>query len=272
MRSRRRFAPPAPMARARPLREASTGCSAATCSTRSRSAWTRHPAAPPSPCGELRARAQPAHTRDHVEDDREVVVGQVEAARGGQQLVDERDARQRHAERASHLEREAEVLLAHVHVEQGFGGHAQHERSAVLDHRRGDDRLQQHLDGALARTCSRTFSSAAGSPPTMNESWPASSVTGLPETGASIRAAPRAATAWPSSRVTAGLTVLISTQTAPGRSPATTPSGPRPIARSATLSVTMLKTASVASATARGDFASVRPAATSARAFSGVRL
>ena len=106
----------------------------------------------------------------------------------------------------------------------------------------------------------------------MNESWPASSVTGLPETGASIRAAPRAATAWPSSRVTAGLTVLISTQTAPGRSPATTPSGPRPIARSATLSVTMLNTASVASATARGDFARVRPAATSARAFSGVRL
>src|SRR5262249_35221021 len=70
--------------------------------------------------------------------------------------------------------------------------------------------------------------------------------------GASISAAPRASTAWPSSRVTAGLTVLISTHTAPGRSPATTPSEPRPIARSAALSVTLLKTVSVGSGTARG--------------------
>ena len=126
--------------------------------------------------------------------------------------------------------------------------------------------------GPIAMRSPRTFSSAAGSPPTMNESWPASSVTGLPDTGASIKAAPRSATARPSSRVTSGLTVLISAQTAPGRSPAITPSGPSAIARSAVLSVTMLKTASAASATARGDFSSTRPAATRARAFSGVRL
>ena len=49
--------------------------------------------------------------------------------------------------------------------------------------------------GPIARTYGRTFSSAAGSPPTMNESWPASTVTALPDTGASIRAAPRAAAA-----------------------------------------------------------------------------
>ena len=106
----------------------------------------------------------------------------------------------------------------------------------------------------------------------MNESWPASSVMGLPETGASISAAPRAVIAAPSSRVTSGLTVLISAHTAPGRSPAITPSGPSAIARSALSSVTMLRTASTPSATARGDFSSTRPAATSARALSAVRL
>src|SRR5881409_2209917 len=70
--------------------------------------------------------------------------------------------------------------------------------------------------GPIASRWPRTFSSAAGSPPTMNESWPASTVTALPDTGASISAAPRSATARPSSRVTSGLTVLISARPEPG--------------------------------------------------------
>src|SRR5215510_12636454 len=40
--------------------------------------------------------------------------------------------------------------------------------------------------GPIARRWPRTFSSAAGSPPTMNESWPASTVTALPDTGATL--------------------------------------------------------------------------------------
>ena len=94
----------------------------------------------------------------------------------------------------------------------------------------------------------------------------------LPETGASSMAAPRAATTAPSSRVTAGLTVLISTHTAPRPSPATIPFSPSATARSAASSVTMLKTATAPSTAARGDGASFSPAASSARALAAVRL
>ena len=94
----------------------------------------------------------------------------------------------------------------------------------------------------------------------------------LPEIGVSSIAAPRAVTASPSSRVMAGLTVLISAQTAPRPSPATIPPGPSATARSAVSSVTMLKTTAAPSAAARGVAASFRPAASSARALSAVRL
>src|SRR5947199_268460 len=52
----------------------------------------------------------------------------------------------------------------------------------------------------------------------MNESWPASSVTGDPDTGASSRSAPRDATSAAMARTASGLTVLISTCTVPRRS------------------------------------------------------
>jgi len=106
----------------------------------------------------------------------------------------------------------------------------------------------------------------------MNESWPCSIVMTLPDTGASITVAPRAAAASASRRVALGLTVLISTHVAPGRSPARTPSGPWAMASRASVSLTMLKMTSAASATWRGDAASFMPAATSGAAFATVRL
>ena len=75
-----------------------------------------------------------------------------------------------------------------------------------------------------------------------------------------------------SSRETPGLTVLISTHVAPGRSPAIRPSAPWAMAASAPVSVTMLKTTSAASATPRGEAASFMPAATSGSALAAVRL
>ena len=106
----------------------------------------------------------------------------------------------------------------------------------------------------------------------MNEAWPCSTVIVLPETGTSRTVAPRAAAASPTSRTTTGLTVLISTSVPPAPSPAITPSSPRATARSAASSVTIVKTASTPSAAARGDLASVRPAATRSRALSGERF
>ena len=85
-------------------------------------------------------------------------------------------------------------------------------------------------------------------------------------------AAPRASTAAPTSRVALGLTVLMSTYTAPGRRPATRPSAPRATARRASGSVTMLNTTSAAVETARGESASRIPRSTSGLAFSRVRL
>src|ERR1051326_1609852 len=120
--------------------------------------------------------------------------------------------------------------------------------------------------GPIAARYGRTRSSAAASPPTWIDATPCPTGPVLPGTGASSMIAPLAATAAPSSRVTSGPTVLISTKTAPRRSPATTPSGPSATARSASLSVTIVKTTSAAAAASRGVFAIVMPAATSARA------
>src|SRR3990170_342486 len=104
------------------------------------------------------------------------------------------------------------------------------------------------------------------------DSCPCSTVPGPPDTGASSSAAPCASASAPSSRVARGLTVLISTHTAPGRSPARIPSWPRPTALRAAVSVTMLNTTSAPSAAARGEPARVMPSATSGSAFSRLRL
>ena len=86
--------------------------------------------------------------------------------------------------------------------------------------------------GPMASRYGRTRSSSAASPPTMIESWPCSSVAMLPETGPSRKVAPAARDHGPArARAMAGLTVLISTQAAPGRRPAITPSVPWAMAR-----------------------------------------
>ena len=69
-------------------------------------------------------------------------------------------------------------------------------------------------------------SNVSGLPPTMTESLPCWRVMTLPETGASTMSAPFSRTLAASARLTAGLTVLISTQTLPGPSPSNRPFGP----------------------------------------------
>ena len=128
------------------------------------------------------------------------------------------------------------------------------------------------IDAPMERRKGRTRSSAAASPPTKNASLPCSTVTALPDTGASRKAPPAAATSAPSARVTAGLTVLMSAQTAPRLSPARMPSGPCAICRRASELVTMLSTTSPAAAASRGEPATRRPAETSASALARVRL
>ncbi len=112
----------------------------------------------------------------------------------------------------------------------------------------------------------------ASSPPTMIESRPSSSVEIEPETGASTMSAPAARVFSASSRLTAGATVDMSTQTPPGARPARMPSGPSATARTAATFVTMEKTTSPAAAAARGLGSRIRPSSTSVTAFSFVRL
>ena len=126
--------------------------------------------------------------------------------------------------------------------------------------------------GPMARRYGRIRSSAAVSPPTMKLSCPCAMVTVLPDTGASSRVAPFAATRSPSMRVTAGLTVLISAQTAPLPSPASMPSGRSATSRSASESVTMLSTTSAPSAAARAESATIRPLGARASALARVLL
>src|SRR6266511_1544424 len=65
--------------------------------------------------------------------------------------------------------------------------------------------------GPMSSSTGRARSKASGSPPTMIERFPCSSVRTLPDTGASSIWAPRSATRLASSRLAAGLTVLRST-------------------------------------------------------------
>src|SRR5258708_4538100 len=72
----------------------------------------------------------------------------------------------------------------------------------------------------------RARSSSAGSPPTMIASVPSVAPRTPPETGASMRAEPRAATSAASSRVTGGSAEVISSRRLPGRSASSRPLGP----------------------------------------------
>src|SRR5579875_3192027 len=79
----------------------------------------------------------------------------------------------------------------------------------------------------MSRRRGRTLSNTSRDPPTMMDSRPSSSVETLPDTGASSISAPRSRTRVARARLSAGLTVLMSTYTAPGASPARMPSAPR---------------------------------------------
>ena len=79
----------------------------------------------------------------------------------------------------------------------------------------------------MSRRIGRTRSNVPRSPAAITVSWPASSVLTLPETGASSICAPLARTFSAIRREAAGLTVLMSTSTCSGPSPARTPSAPR---------------------------------------------
>jgi hypothetical protein len=81
----------------------------------------------------------------------------------------------------------------------------------------------------------------------------------LPETGESTMSARFSRTRSARARLTAGLTVLMSTKTLPALRPASKPSGPSATAWSAAELVTMAKTTSAAAATARGESAQRMP-------------
>ena len=106
----------------------------------------------------------------------------------------------------------------------------------------------------------------------MIESWPASSVAMLPETGASSMTPPAAATSLASEALAAGSMVLISTMTAPGCSPSSSPPGPEITSCTAAVSVTMEKITSAARATSAAELSSTSPLATSSPDFPGVRF
>src|SRR5215472_3273278 len=126
--------------------------------------------------------------------------------------------------------------------------------------------------GPMSRSSGFSFSNVSFPPPTITESLPSCSVITLPETGASTRSLPSARTFAAKSRLTAGLTVLISTKSFPGPAPASIPSGPFITAASATEFVTIEKVTSDASTTARGESAHFIPFFSSHSAFERVRL
>src|SRR3989442_9252956 len=126
--------------------------------------------------------------------------------------------------------------------------------------------------GPMSSSSGLTRSKVARFPPTITDSLPCSSVTTLPDTGASTMSAPFSRTWAATARLTAGLTVLMSTTTFPGLSPASNPSRPSATASSDLESVTMMKITSAASATARGESLHFIPVSTSHCAFERVRL
>ena len=84
--------------------------------------------------------------------------------------------------------------------------------------------------------------------------------------------APFSRTCAASARLTAGLTVLMSTKTLPALNPASIPSGPSNTCSSAAEFVTMEKVTSAAAQTARGESAHFMPRSISRCAFDFVRL
>src|SRR5499426_4842128 len=95
----------------------------------------------------FRAPPQPGQRREHVEHGGEVLLGETEASRGGEHLVDETSGGQWHSDSPALLEGQAQILLHELHVEQGLRGHVEHEGPAVLEHGRGGHSLEQRVHG-----------------------------------------------------------------------------------------------------------------------------
>src|SRR5437899_482097 len=126
--------------------------------------------------------------------------------------------------------------------------------------------------GPMSCSSGFTFSNVSLRPPTITESFPSCSVITLPDTGESTRSPPFSLTLAASSRLNAGLTVLMSTKILPGVTPASIPSEPFITAPNAAVFVTMENVKSAAPTTARGVSAHFMPFLTSHSAFERVRL
>src|SRR5574341_1073399 len=101
-----------------------------------------------------------------------------------------------------------------------------------------------------ASSTGRMDSSTAGSAPTSSVSVPPSAANLLPASGASTHRRERSWARPLSSRIQSSESVLHSTITAPGRAPASAPSGPSHTAREAVSSPTTLRTTSACAAAA----------------------
>src|SRR2546425_1067928 len=116
------------------------------------------------------------------------------------------------------------------------------------------------------------FSNVPLPPPTIPERFPSCSVITLPDTGESTRSPLFSLTLAASSRLNAGLPVLMSPKIFPGVPPASIPSEPFITAPNAAVFVTMENVKSAAPTTARGVSAHFMPFLTSHSAFERVRL
>ena len=110
-----------------------------------------------------------------------------------------------------------------------------------------------------------TRSNTSALPPTMIESAASIAPRSPPDTGASSISAPRASSAAAISRVATGEIELMSTTTAPRRTPSRMPFGPCTTSRTSGVSATIMMMMSLRLATSLGDAPTFAPAcATSA--------
>ena len=95
-------------------------------------------------------RRHAGHRRQHVEHAGKIVLRPSHAAGGRKKFVADRRGRQGHIELAAQIHRQHHVFLHHVHVEPGFFGLLQNEWPAVLNHRRSDGAVREHIDRDFA--------------------------------------------------------------------------------------------------------------------------
>ena len=124
----------------------------------------------------------------------------------------------------------------------------------------------------IAARIGRARSTSAASPPQKIVSVPFWAPSLPPDTGASTRATPRAASREAKSRVADGEIVEQSMTSWPSRAPSATPSGPNRTASTSGVSETQTTTASAARATSAGLSARATPRSSSSGARSGDRF